>query len=255
MKSDRDYYEILGLRRNASLQDVKKRFRQLALRYHPDRNPGDPISEEAFKLVAEAYHVLSDQHWRRLYDHEGGQGLRKHGYRGFERNEDVLRTFASELFEFLGFTGARSERGPLRGADLCYEFELSPEEAAMGLKKIIQISTMETCPQCQGKGVKSTSTVQICPWCRGSGGFSETSSIFAATGICPKCNGKGKGRQTSCNSCDGQGRREVEKDLLVNIPAGVQNNTRLKISQEGDGGEVNAESGDLYLMLQVRQRP
>ena len=248
----RDYYEILGLRRDASLKDIKKRFRQLALRHHPDRNPGDPICEETFKLVAQAYHVLSNHQRRHLYDYKGHQGLRERGYRGFERTEDVLKTFASEFFQFLGLTGVGSQRAPLRGADLCYQLELSSEEAAAGAKKTIQISTMVTCLQCDGNGVKSAMTEQICPWCRGSGKYSETSAIFAAAGVCPKCNGKGRGRRIACTSCDGQGRREIQKDLLVNIPAGAQNNTRLKISHEGDGGEVNGEWGELYLLVHVR---
>ncbi len=247
----RDYYEILGLPRGASLKGIKQRFRQLALRYHPDRNPGDPSSEESFKLVAEAYHVLSDQRRRRLYDREGHQGLKERGYRGFERTEDVLKTFSSEFFDFLGITGMRSQRGPLPGADLCYQLELSPEEAAMGVKKTIQISTMENCPQCLGKGFKPTTTMQVCPWCRGSGRYRESSAVFTAAGVCPKCNGNGNLRQLSCNSCDGQGRRQVKKDFLVNIPAGVQNNTRLRILQEGDGGERNAEAGDFYVFIQV----
>jgi molecular chaperone DnaJ len=254
MKAGREYYEILGLGKDASLRDIKKRFRQLALRHHPDRNPDDPIAEETFKLVAEAYHVLSDQSRRRLYDHKGHQGLREQGYRGFERAEDVLKTFGSEFFDFLGITGGRSQRGPLRGADLCYQLELSSEEAAKGIKKTIQISLMQTCTQCKGNGIKPTSTVQTCPWCQGSGRYSETSTIFAAAGVCPKCNGKGSGRQCSCSSCDGQGRREVKKDFLVNIPAGVQNNTRLKISHEGDDGEDKGETGDFFLLLHVRSQ-
>jgi len=252
MKCGRDYYEVLGLRRDASLQDTKKSFRQLALRYHPDRNPGDPIAEEIFKLIAEAYHVLSDQQRRRLYDNKGRRGLRENGYRGFERTQDVLKTFASEFFDFFGIAGTRSPRGPLPGADLCYQLELSHEEAVVGVKKTIQISTMVTCLQCRGNGVKSSSEVQICPWCRGSGRYSEASTVFAAAGVCPKCNGEGSGRLIACNSCDGRGRREVKKDLLVNIPAGVENNTRLKISREGDDGEVNGAAGDLYVLLKVR---
>jgi molecular chaperone DnaJ len=254
MITDRDYYKILGLPKGASLSDIKKRFRQLALRYHPDRNPEDPSSEESFKLVAEAYHVLSDQKRRRLYDRKGHQGLQEHGYRGFHRTEDVLRTFASEFFDFLGISGMQPQRGPLPGADLCYQLELSPEEAAMGVKRTIQISTMKTCPHCLGNGFKPTSTIQACPWCRGSGRYRESSGIFTTAGVCPKCDGSGNLRQLSCSYCEGHGRREVKKDFLVNIPAGVENNTRLIISQEGDGGAHQAESGDLYLLLQVRLR-
>ena len=253
--SSRDYYDILGVKKGASLDQIKKRFRKLALRYHPDRNPGDPISEEMFKLVAEAYHVLSNNKRRQLFDTKGSEGLKEQGYRGFERTEDVLRTFASELFDFLGILGPDRQPHPSRGADLCYQLELSSEEAASGAEKHIQVSTMEICPKCRGNGVKQTSSLQDCPWCHGSGKYTETSGIFTATGECTKCKGKGSLRSLSCDSCNGQGRREVKKDLQVNIPAGVQNNTRLKISREGDGGEVYGGEGDLYVVLQIRPSP
>jgi molecular chaperone DnaJ len=253
--SSRDYYDILGLKKGASLEHIKKRFRKLALRYHPDRNPGDPISEEMFKLVAEAYHVLNDNKRRHLYDHKGSEGLKKQGYRGFERTEDVLRTFASELFDFLGVSPPGRQPHPSRGADLCYQLELSSDEAARGAEKHIQVSTMETCPKCGGNGVKQTSSLQDCPWCRGSGKYTATSGIFTATGECPKCNGKGSLRSLSCDSCNGQGRHEIKKDLLVHTPAGVENNTRLKISHEGDGGEVNGEEGDLFVNIQIKLNP
>jgi molecular chaperone DnaJ len=162
MTSSRDYYGILGLKEGASYEDIKKRFRQLALKHHPDRNPGDPISEEMFKLVAEAYDVLSDQERRRLYDHKGHEGLKERGYRGFKRTEDVLRTFSSDFFDFLGISGIGSQRHPSRGADLSYQLELSREEAANGARKSIQIDIMESCPQCQGNGVKPSSTLQSC---------------------------------------------------------------------------------------------
>ena len=253
--SSRDYYDILGLRKGASLDDIKKRFRKLALRYHPDRNPGDPVCEEMFKLVAEAYHVLSDNKRRHLYDHKGSEGLKKQGYRGFERTEDVLRTFAHELFDFLGVSPPGHQPHPSRGADLCYHLELSSDEAAKGGEKYIQVSTMESCPKCRGNGVNHTSSLQDCPWCRGSGRYSESSGIFAAVGTCSKCNGTGRLRLLSCTSCNGVGRRQIKKELLVHIPAGVQNNTRLKLSHEGDGGEVDGEDGDLYVNIQIKSNP
>ena len=252
MTSSRDYYGILGLKEGASSKGIKKRFRQLALKYHPDRNRGDQIAEEMFKLVAEAYHVLSDQEQRRLYDHKGHEGFKEGGYRGFKRTEDVLRTFSSEFFDFLGIAGTGSQRHPSRGAYLCFHLELSREEAVNGARKNIQIDIMESCPQCQGNGVRPSSTLQSCSWCGGSGTYTATSGIFTATGECPKCNGKGSLRSLSCDSCNGQGRREVKKDLQVDIPAGIQNNTRLKISREGDSGELNDESGDLYVNIQIK---
>jgi molecular chaperone DnaJ len=251
MVASRNYYAILGLKEGASLQKIKKRFRQLALQYHPDRNPEDPISEEHFKLVAEAYHVLSDVKKRRLYDQKGYDGLREQGYQGFERTEDVIRTFASEFFDFLGIAGVRPQEHPSRGADLCYQLELSSKEAINGAMKQIRVNTMENCTACRGNGVISTTNLQTCSWCKGSGKYTESSGIFTAIGTCPKCKGQGKVRMHPCPPCEGQGRLEVTKDLLVDIPAGVENNTRLKISSQGDSGE-NGQSGDLYIILQVR---
>ncbi|MEJ2365083.1 MAG: DnaJ domain-containing protein [Deltaproteobacteria bacterium] len=249
--TSRNYYKILGLKKGASLKEIKKRFRQLALRYHPDRNPGDPISEEHFKLVAEAYHVLSDGNNRRLYDQKGHDGLREQGYRGFERTEDVLRTFATEFFDFLGISGLRSQAHPSRGADLCYQLQVSTEEASKGSTKQIRVNAMETCGACQGNSVISTADFQTCLWCNGSGRYTESSGIFSAIGTCPKCEGKGKVRMLPCASCKGQGRLEVAKDLSVDIPAGVKNNSRLKLSGQGDSGD-NGQPGDLYIILQVR---
>jgi molecular chaperone DnaJ len=249
--SSRNYYEILGLRKGAPLKEIKKRFRQLALQYHPDRNSGDLISEEHFKLVAEAYHVLSDGKKRRLYDQKGYDGLREQGYQGFERTEDVLRTFATEFFDFLGISGLRPQAHPSRGADLCYQLEVSSKEAAKGSMKQVRVNTMETCATCRGNGVISTSDLQTCPWCKGSGRCTESSGIFSAIGTCPKCKGKGEVRMLPCLSCKGQGRLEVTKDLLVDIPAGVENDSRLKISSQGDSGE-NGQSGDLYVLIQVK---
>ena len=249
--SSRNYYEILGLRKGAPLKEIKMRFRQLALQYHPDRNPGDPISEEHFKLVAEAYQILSDGRKRRLYDQKGYDGLSEQGYQGFKRTEDVLRTFATDFFDLLGISGLRPQAHPSRGADLCYQLEVSSEEAAEGSMKRIRVNTMATCGACRGNGVISTADLQTCPWCEGSGRCTESSGIFSAIGTCPKCSGKGEVRMLPCLSCNEQGRQEVTKDLLVDIPAGVENNNRLKISNQGDSGE-NGQAGDLYVLIQVK---
>jgi molecular chaperone DnaJ len=251
MVANRNYYAILGLKAGASLQKIKKRFRQLAHQYHPDRNPENPIAEEHFKLVAEAYHVLSDVKKRRLYDQKGYDGLKEQGYQGFERTEDVLRTFATEFFDFLGIVGVRPQAHPSRGADLCYQLELSSKEATKGSIKQIRVNTMENCGPCRGNGVISTTDLQICSWCKGSGRYTESSGIFTAIGTCPKCKGKGKARMHSCPSCKGLGRLEVTKNLLVDIPAGVENNTRLKIPSQGDSGETG-QAGDLYVLVQVK---
>jgi molecular chaperone DnaJ len=247
-----DYYTILGLRKGATSRQIKARFRQLARRFHPDHNPGDPGSEEQFKRVAEAYQVLTDQKHRSLYDHKGHQGLKEQGYSGFQRTEDVLRTYAAELFEFLGFSGLGPPTDPLRGADICYHLELSREEASRGLRKTVQIDTMETCSHCHGNGSKRTSTLEVCGWCAGSGRYSDRTGVFAALGVCPKCNGEGNIRLRRCGSCGGKGRRQVEKTFQVQIPAGVESETRLKLAAQGDAGEAIGAAGDLYVQVQVR---
>jgi molecular chaperone DnaJ len=253
MGDSHDYYKILGLKRSASLLEIKSRFRQLALRYHPDRNPGDSRAEERFKLVAEAYHVLSDQQRRHLYHRRGSEGLRERGYRGFQRTEEVFRTFGAEFFSFLGLSGSEPQRGPLPGADICLDLELSPEEAALGIKKTVQITRMESCSQCRGSGSRPSSATQPCAWCQGSGRFRAVSSIFTAAGTCPKCGGKGRLAQISCEGCGGLGRRQVEQALQVDIPTAVIDKTRLRIARWGDGGEDGAQPGDLYLVLHVRK--
>jgi len=148
-------------------------------------------------------------------------------------------------------TGVRPQPHPSRGADLCYQLEVTSEEATKGGKRQISINTMENCGSCRGSGVISASNLQTCKWCNGSGRYSESSGIFTAMGTCPKCKGEGKARMLPCLSCKGKGRLEVTKNFLVDIPAGVENNTRLKISSQGDSGE-NGQSGDFYLLIQVK---
>ena len=225
--SRRDYYKILGVKRSASPKDIKARFRKLALRYHPDLNPGRPVCEEHFKLVAEAYHVLSNQQLRSLYNQEGHEGLRRDGYRGFLTTEDVLKAFGASLFSFLGLSGAQPPRGPLPGADLCLELELSSEQAAVGARKTIEIARMETCSQCRGSGTRRSTGELDCYWCRGRGEFSGVSNIFATNGVCAKCGGSGRLPFACCSGCSGEGRRLTLESLEVEIPAGVTQETRL----------------------------
>ena len=149
--------------------------------------------------------------------------------------------------------GTSSQRGPLRGADLCYELELSAEEATLGVNKDINIIRMETCKDCLGRGAKPTSTLEQCYRCKGTGKYHEVSGIFTAFGPCTHCDGKGSLRQISCNTCEGQGRRQLQQSLQVNIPAGIENRTRIKIAHEGDGGEPSGEPGDLYLEIRVQR--
>lgn len=251
----RDYYKILGLGTEATFQEIKSRFRQLALRYHPDRNPENPRAAERFKLVAEAYYVLGDADRRRLYDGRGSQGLEESGHRGFRHTGDVFTTFGDELRSFLGLSGDQPRRGPLPGADLCLQLELSFEEAALGAEKRIEISRMETCRQCQGNGSRSSTREERCAWCDGSGSFSGNSSVWSSPTACLQCGGKGRLARSFCDVCEGLGRREVRTELAVSIPAGVEGGTRLKFTGGGDGGDYGGQPGDLYLVLYVGSHP
>jgi molecular chaperone DnaJ len=255
MKADRDYYKILGVAKTASLDDIKGRFRQLALRYHPDRNPGDVRAEERFKLVAEAYHVLSDRHRRPLYDQRGHQGLRDQGFQGFRTSKEVFRNLGAELFAFLGISGRQPQRGPLPGADLCLTLALSPEEAERGVQRNVEITRMEGCRVCEGTGVRPSVERQPCPSCGGSGTFSGSLGIFAATDLCPRCHGDGCVAQVSCSVCGGRGRYEIRKVMSVAVPGGAYEGMRLRFPREGDGGDHGAPPGDLYLELRIRRGP
>jgi molecular chaperone DnaJ len=255
MKADCDYYEVLGVARGASFDDIKSRFRRLALRYHPDRNPGNVRAEERFKLVAEAYHVLSDRHRRPLYDQRGHQGLRAQGFQGFRNSEEVFTRLGAEFFAFLGIPGRKPRGGPLRGADLFFPLALSPEDAEKGVQTTVQISRMEGCRVCKGAGVRPSAEKQPCPACGGSGTFSAALGVFAASDRCPRCHNDGWVAQASCPVCDGRGRYEVRKVITAVIPGGAHDGMRLKFPREGDGGEYGAPPGDLYLELQIRRGP
>ena len=255
MKPDRDYYKILGVAKSATFDEIKGRFRQLALRYHPDRNPGSSRAEERFKLVAEAYHVLSDRHRRRVYNEGGHRGLRDTGFQGFRHSEEVFTTLGAELFAFLGISGKQPHRGPLPGADLCLTVALSAVEAAQGVQKSLEITRMEGCKHCEGTGVRPSSERHPCPTCGGSGTFSGSLGIFAAADACPRCNGDGRVAQASCNVCEGRGRYETRYVMTVAVPGGATDGMRLKFPREGDGGDYGARPGDLYLELRIRPEP
>jgi molecular chaperone DnaJ len=252
MKPDRDYYKILGIAKSATLNEIKSRFRRLALRYHPDRNLGNSRAEERFKLVAEAYHVLSDRHRRRLYNERGHQGLRDAGFQGFRHSAEVFSTLGGELFAFLGISGKQPHRGPLPGADLCLTLALSPLEAAEGVQKSLEITRMEGCKHCEGTGVRPRSGRHPCPTCGGSGTFSGSLGIFAAADACPRCSGDGRVAQVSCTVCEGRGRYETRHVITVAVPGGAREGMRLKFPREGDGGDYGARPGDLYLELRIR---
>jgi molecular chaperone DnaJ len=253
----RDYYEVLGVSRQATDQEIKSAYRKLALQYHPDRNPGNHHAEESFKEAAEAYSVLSDSQKRAQYDrfgHAGVAGAASGGFGGFDPS--VFADFSDILGDLFGFGdmfGAR--RGGTRaqrGADLRYDLDLSFEEAAFGTSTKIKVPRHETCAECDGSGAEKGSGPTTCTTCNGYGQVRYQQGFFAITRTCGQCHGSGQVIKQKCKSCHGEGRVVREKMLELKIPAGVDNGNKLRISGEGDAGR-GGPAGDLYVVLNVRE--
>ncbi len=259
----KDYYEILGVPKDASIEDIKKAYRKLALRYHPDRNPGDKEAEEKFKEISEAYAVLSDSQKRAQYDrfgHAGVEGMGFHGFSDFSEifSSDVFRDF-SDIFEsFFGsqFGESRTyteERG-VRGRDLLYEISISFRDSAIGIEKVITIPRYTVCPVCKGKGIKPGSSWKVCPKCKGRGEITYSRGFFYFSETCPTCGGTGRISEP-CPNCHGTGRVREEAKIRVRIPAGVKDGARLRIRGEGESGVRGGRKGDLYLAVRVLPDP
>ncbi|RMG57506.1 MAG: molecular chaperone DnaJ [Deltaproteobacteria bacterium] len=257
MKGDKDYYRILGVPRDASLDEIKKAFRKLALKYHPDRNPGDKEAEERFKEINEAYHVLSDPEKRRMYDLYGttmGSGTSEgFGFSDFGFNvggfEDIFSEFFGDIF------GRSSRSRAQRGADLRYRLEITFEEAARGAQKEIRFPRQETCPDCGGNGARNGTAVETCPVCGGRGQVSYQQGFFSVTRTCSRCRGEGRTIREYCPRCKGSGTVMREKKITVRIPPGVDNETRLKVRGEGEPGKYGGPPGDLYVVISVKPHP
>ncbi len=258
-----DYYSLLGVERTASADDIKKAFRKLALKYHPDRNPGDKAAEDRFKKISEAYEVLSEPDKRRLYDQYGAEGVRQSfGSGGFQWSDfshadefsDIFEgMFGGGLFEQL-FGGAR--RGPggqQRGSDLRVDVEISFMDAVRGTDKTIEISKHDTCIACVGSGAASGTRPSRCRHCGGHGQVRVTQGFFSIAQTCPVCRGTGQMIEKPCPSCHGSGRVERRKSLKVKIPAGIDHGARLKVSGEGEAGARGAAAGNLYVVVHVKE--
>ena len=259
MSSKRDYYDIMGVSRNASDQDIKSAYRKLALQYHPDRNPGDKEAEEQFKDAAEAYAVLSDTQKRSQYDRFGHAGVAgaagAPGAGGFDPS--VFSDFSDILGDLFGFgdmSGGGSRRGSRtanRGADLRYDLELTFEEAAFGKRTRIKVPRHETCSECSGNGSAGGKGPVTCPTCNGYGQVRYQQGFFSITRTCSECQGSGNSIKDPCKQCRGDGRVVAEKTLEIKIPPGVDTGSRLRVSGEGDAGGRGGPSGDLYVLLHV----
>ncbi|MBI2378437.1 MAG: molecular chaperone DnaJ [Deltaproteobacteria bacterium] len=258
MSQRRDYYEVLGVPRDAELKTIKAAYRKLAMQFHPDRNPGDKAAEDRFKEAAEAYEVLSDDDKRRLYDRGGHEALRGGGFSGFHGDVgDIFSQFGDIFAEFFGGSqggfgfGAGGRRRPTAGADLRYDLELSLEEAFTGLTKEVEIGHTEACRDCGGSGAKNGELV-TCQVCRGRGQVVSGRGGFMIATTCRACAGAGATPKSPCDGCAGRGRIERKKKLDVRIPAGVDNGVRLRLQGEGDAGDRGGPPGDLYVFLSVK---
>lgn len=255
MNHKRDYYEVLGIERTSSDQEIKSAYRKLAVKHHPDKNPGNAQAEEKFKEAAEAYSVLSDPEKRSRYDRFGHSGLQG-GFSGFD--PATFGDFGDILGDFFGFGdifGSRRRGGAERGADLRYDLKIAFKEAAFGLKTKIKIPRQETCPTCDGKGTAKGKSPVSCQACHGTGQVRYQQGFFSISRTCGQCHGNGKIIRDPCETCQGRGRVRKEKVLEVKIPAGVDNGARLRIQGEGEGGVYGGPAGDLYVVIYVEEHP
>ena len=249
--SKRDYYEVLGVTRNANDEELKKAYRRCAMKHHPDRNPGNKEAEAAFKECKEAYEVLSDGGKRRLYDQHGHAAF-EHGMGGGNAGpgfHDVGDIFGDIFGNIFGGGGGR--QGPRRGADIGYMMELDLEEAVAGIEKRIEIPTMASCEPCNGSGSED-GKIDTCATCHGRGQVRMQRGPFQMQAPCPHCGGAGKTIVNPCKHCDGAGRVEEDKTLQVKIPAGVDNGDRIRLAGEGEAGPSGMPPGDLYVEVRVR---
>jgi molecular chaperone DnaJ len=258
--SKRDYYEVLSVSRTATEQEIKSAYRKLALKHHPDRNPGDKAAEEKFKEAAEAYAVLADTDKRHMYDRFGHAGLGGAATGGFDPTvftgfEDILGGLG-DIFGFGDVLGGRRRAGgPQRGADLRYDLEISFEEAAAGTETTIQIPRHEACEACHGSGAAPGSKPTTCPQCQGRGQLRYQQGFFTVARTCGQCRGTGSVIAKPCGTCKGAGRLPKERKLTVKIPAGIATGQRMRISGEGEGGAAGGPAGDLYVVVHVQEHP
>ncbi len=257
--ADRDYYEILGVSRNATLEEIKAAYRKLAMKYHPDRAKDDPQAEEKFKEATEAYEILSDPQKREAYDKYGkagvdGFGSEGFGYKAYTDFSDIFSGFRDIFSDLFGSRGFYEDSEYYkRGADLRYNLEITLEEAALGKEITIQIPRQEVCDVCNGSGAKKGSRLQICSLCQGTGRVRSTRGFFSITTTCPQCNGSGKIIRDPCSDCSGTGFVEKERKISVKIPPGVENGSKIRIKGEGEAGMDGGGRGDLYIFTYIKK--
>lgn len=257
MSQQRDFYEILGVSRDADQDAIKKAYRKMAMQFHPDKNPGNKEAEEKFKEAAAAYEVLSDTEKRARYDRFGHQAFAGGGggHQGFHDVEDIFAQFGDIFGDFFGMGGGgrrrRDPNQPRKGADLRYVLEISLENVVQGLEKEIEYDCDESCKECKGTGAEKGSTPETCSTCGGQGQVIRSQGFFQMASTCPSCHGQGQTVKHKCKSCRGSGRTSKHRKIRVTIPAGVDSGTRLRVSGEGEGGFRGGPAGDLYVEIRV----
>lgn len=261
-KEQRDYYEILGVARTADQDTIKKAYRKLAMQFHPDKNPGDKAAEDKFKEAAAAYEVLGNAEKRAKYDRFGHAAFSQgaSGGAGFHDVDDIFASFSDIFGDFFGGMGGPRSRGrggraqgPMRGSDLRYIHEIELKDVITGKERDIEFDTEESCADCSGSGAVKGSEPEVCPSCRGAGQVVTSQGFFSVATTCPTCHGSGKVIRDPCKNCSGKGRSRVKRKIRVNIPAGVDNGTQLRVTGEGEGGFRGGPPGDLYVEIRVRE--
>jgi molecular chaperone DnaJ len=253
----RDYYEVLGVSRNSSADEIKKAFRRLAIKYHPDKNPNNKEEAETkFKEAAEAYEILSDPQKRERYNrfgHAGVEGASRAGSYGFDFTsfDDIMSEIFGDFGDFWGLGGSRRRSGPRRGRDLRYDLEISLEDSVLGRKTTIEIPRMETCPVCDGTRVKPGTQAQTCPSCGGRGQVSFTQGFFSVSRTCDRCRGEGKIITTPCEECNGKGQVQRTREINVTIPAGIDDGQVIQLRGEGEAGARGGPPGDLHIVAHL----
>ncbi len=252
----RDCYEVLGVAKEASADEIKKAYRKMAIQFHPDKNPGNKEAEEKFKEAASAYEILSDPEKKARYDRFGHQGVGGGGQGGFHDMDDIFSQFGDifgDLFGGGGSTRSRRPNQPRRGADLRYLTEITLKDVITGLEKEIEFETDENCKSCNGAGADKNSQISVCNTCGGSGQVVTRQGFFSMATTCPQCRGEGKIIKNPCRPCKGTGRSQVTRKISLNIPPGVDNGTRLRVTGEGEGGARGGPAGDLYVEIRVKE--
>ncbi|MCB0326612.1 MAG: molecular chaperone DnaJ [Bdellovibrionales bacterium] len=258
MASKRDYYEILSVSVSATETEIKKAYRVVAKKYHPDLNPGNGEAEVKFKEASEAYEVLRDPQKRQVYDQYGHEGLAGRGFQGFSSAEDIFSNFGDIFDSFFGFGSSRSRssqsQGPRKGRDLQMQIELTLSEAVFGVDKKVEIEKTIDCGTCGGDGAKPGFSPTTCPTCQGYGQVQQNRGFLSIATTCPECRGKGRVISDPCGDCQGQGRKREAKTIEVKIPAGVDEGMNIRVSGEGEGGYSGGPAGDFYVVVSVREQ-